>query len=97
MYPVEVWKFVLKMVSTEQTVEMPFGARILHADMQYNTPVIWALVNPQETEMDKRRFLIAETGQEIDYHRISVHISTLLLSGGRYVLHVFEMLREVTE
>lgn len=97
MYPLEVWKFVLKMVTSEQVVEMPYGARILHVDMQYNTPVLWALVDPQETEADKRRFLIAETGQSIDYQRISGHISTLLLNGGRYAVHVFEMLREVED
>lgn len=66
---------------------MPKGAEILHIAHQEGLLTIWALVNPEKEE-EERKFRIAGTGWNIfDNEK---HLSTY--QDGELVWHVFEVL-----
>lgn len=73
------------------TMDLPVGLEILSVQAQHNKPVFWALVNPEETMKEKRKFLILNTGGEmppdVNYHRF---YGTVQLNGGGLVFHLFE-------
>lgn len=65
---ITIWKFELE-VNDDIEIEMPYFAKILHVDIQYQhilgklkeIPCIWALVDT-ENLIVKRRFLLCSTG-----------------------------------
>lgn len=86
-----IWKFPLKS-EDYQRIKMPFGAEILSVQTQNETPCIWALVNPQENEIEERRFELFGTGHFIqcDDDKNRKFIGTFQLGGGALVFHLFE-------
>jgi hypothetical protein len=73
-------------------LEMPAGAQILHIDMQHRQLCAWALVDP-ERPLEERVLCVAGTGHPlavVDPARLSF-INTVLLAGGDYVFHFFEV------
>jgi len=86
----EIWKYILE-VENNFVIEMPKGADILSAQVQFGIPCIWALVNPT-AEKEKRSFLIVGTGHQIHYD-MGVnykYIGTFLLMQEAFVAHLFE-------
>jgi len=84
-----IWKYVLPRTQ-RSTIPMPEGAKILHADNQFDEPFIWAMVDPNRPIVD-RRFLFIGTGA--DFYETNIkHISTFLIRGDSYVFHIFEIL-----
>ena len=73
-----------------QSLTLPKGSTILSAQAQNPNPVIWALVNPEETQEEHRVIRTFGTGQTIDSLESSVYISTIQLPMG-LVMHVFEV------
>lgn len=72
----------------EFTLDLPVGAKFLSVQVQYSTPVLYALVlttNARET----RRFRLAGTGHPIEDPRQLDFIGTFLVSGGSLVFHLF--------
>lgn len=72
---------------------LPVGARILHVDVQPNSPTgegvfAWALVDPS-ADREKRQIGYFATGELIPEG--AKHIGTALSSGGAFVWHVFEL------
>ena len=55
-----VWKFPLYITDT-QFVRMPDGAEILHVDLQDGLMCLWAKVDPDASEVD-RRIHVSGTG-----------------------------------
>ena len=53
------------------------------------TGKIWVLVNPKETEKEKRYFRLIETGQKFDDIDLK-YIGTYQVFGGEIILHLFE-------
>ncbi|OGC94148.1 MAG: hypothetical protein A2W25_12250 [candidate division Zixibacteria bacterium RBG_16_53_22] len=87
---VTVWKYYLK--PGENLLRVPKGAQFLHAQLQHNIVVIWALVEPHR-DAEERRLLAVGTGefiQECVYDL--VHKGTLQLDGGNLIYHVFEVI-----
>jgi hypothetical protein len=84
-----VWKFPL-IVDDWQIVEMPANSQILCVQVQYEMPVLWALVHPGNPK-EKRRILMAGTGHEReDLAGLVNYIGTFQLVRGQLVFHVFE-------
>lgn len=80
-----VWKFPLTNGET-QIFRMPKGAQILDVQVQYETFVLWALVDPRIPYED-RTLVRLNTGDivpDMEYYR---HISTLQFRGD--VSHFF--------
>lgn len=82
-----VWKFQLK-VQTHNDIEMPKGAQVVHVAAQFETPCLWALVDP-DAEKEIRRFGIAATGLPWD-EREARYVGTFMLGGGSFLGHVVE-------
>jgi hypothetical protein len=73
-----------------QEIEMPQGAEILCIQNQFETPCIWAIVEPNAT-VTKRTFVIIGTGQSATEHPNNKYIGTYQLMGGQLVFHCFEI------
>lgn len=85
-----IWKYELPSVPGSIWIEMPFGAKILTVQTQYNKPYLWVAVFPTVVPRKNRHFLLLETGNDkipID----SKYIGTVQLDEGSYVLHVYEV------
>jgi hypothetical protein len=83
-----IWKFEL-VLDDDPVVEMPEGARVLHADVQYGKPCVWALVDP-EAPKTPRRFRLAGSGHPIEDADTRGYINTFLLQDGAFVGHLFD-------
>jgi hypothetical protein len=88
-----VWKFSLPLADEIELV-MPSGADILHFDMQFNRPVIWALVDPENKEVVTRKFRFAGTGHKIETANELRYIGSCMIQDGALVFHLFEVIGE---
>jgi hypothetical protein len=87
-----VWKYDLKFDGVV-THNMPEDAQILHAAMQGNQPVMWALVETgDEIPSASRQFLTVGTGFGIRVNEELKYVGTLLHYNGEFVQHVFEVI-----
>lgn len=84
-----IWKFPLR-IADVQTIEMPAGAQILTAQVQYDELQLWAIVNPDAPE-SWRTFAIATTGRVMHFTP-DKYIATFQLHDGAFVGHLFEVL-----
>ena len=74
------------------TIELPKGAEVLSCGLQNKENVcIWAMVDPNQTEMIEAEFYIFGTGWNIpdDITNSLRFIGTCMISDGMYVYHVF--------
>jgi len=81
-----IWKFEF-VITDEQTVSMPIGAKILHVQVQDHMPYIWALCNPKAS-YESRTFRVYGTGNPVPEDS-GKHIGTF--QDGRYIWHLFEV------
>lgn len=81
-----IWKFNLSLVG-EQVVYMQEGAQILNIQIQYENPVIWALVDLAKIKSEPRRIRMLGTGWSQDHMDDYRYISTIQLKGD--VWHFF--------
>lgn len=88
-----VYKYPLG-ISDYTVLDLPSGARLLHADVQGGGGMmLWALVDPDQPA-EPRRIAILGTGHAVkvlDGDRLQ-HINTFLVDGGAFVFHAFEVL-----
>lgn len=83
-----IYKYPLPLRDTVPLM-MPRGAQWLHVDEQYDTPVIWAIVDTDAPEVT-RVIHIEGTGASLPPGSEEwEHIGSLLMAGGRLVWHVF--------
>lgn len=74
------------------TIELPKGATVLSCGLQNKENVcIWAMVDPNQTEMIEVEFYIFGTGWNIsdDIGNDLRFIGTYMISDGMFVYHVF--------
>lgn len=89
-----VWKAILQPLQM-QDIEMPMGAKVLHAAEQYGQLCIWYHCDPNAPRA-LRRFAIVGTGHPAPplYGDIGPeecrHVGTVIMSGGALVWHIFE-------
>lgn len=84
-----VWKFPIPVLDRFH-LEMPVGAEPICVQVQHDRPVLWALVNLDETVKAIRTFRFAGTGHEIT-DQIKAYVGTFQMADGRLVFHVFEV------
>ncbi len=75
-----------------QHVMIPMDATIISVHEQRGQLSLWAMHGAAKG-IEMRHIRILHTGQQFAREHELLHIGTLLLAGGDYVLHVFEELR----
>jgi hypothetical protein len=88
-YPLEKWDYGVFELA------LPVAARVLCVQVQRGVPTVWARVNPAETEIVPRRFVVVATGAPAPSQNQGNYIGTFQLLAGDLVFHLFEMLRQV--
>jgi hypothetical protein len=83
-----VWKFPL-LVCDDQIILMPDQAEILCVQRQGELACLWALVDPHET-LVPRRFFVVGTGHELPQRNLK-YVGTFQTDDGVFVWHVFEV------
>jgi hypothetical protein len=78
-------------IADEFVIEMPIKAKVLCWNFQRGIPCIWALVDPEETEMKTMHFRLAGTGHPIDNDDDiePFYIGTVFIDDANMVLHLF--------
>ncbi|KKN90934.1 hypothetical protein LCGC14_0225180 [marine sediment metagenome] len=87
MVKIIIWKYSI-LLKDYQSIEMPFGAKILTFQLQYGVPTIWALVDPT-LEKAERRFRLVGTGHDIIKTGLT-YIGTIKMMDDKLVYHLFE-------
>jgi hypothetical protein len=82
----QVWKYSLNWGRNVHS--MPQCAQILTAQMQHDSVVMWALVDPSMPK-ELRSFDVYGTGHEMPAHPGN-YVATIQMKGGALVIHVFE-------
>ena len=86
-----IWKYG---VPDNGVITMPVGATILQVREQFENVCLWALVDPDEQQLELRRFILFGTGHPIPTGSL-VYRGSAHLKGGALVLHVFELQKEL--
>lgn len=84
-----IWKYPLA-VTSENWIEMPWGAEVLTVQRQGEAVCLWAKVDPT-ADKKKRMFVVLPTGMEYEEFP-SRYIGTFQVHGGALIFHVFEAL-----
>lgn len=86
-----IYKYKVPPVS-HSVVKLPIGAKLLHVRVQHNALYLWALVEPDQKEMESKIFRVVGTGQPIEEPPELLHYwGTFFIDNGSITYHVFEM------
>lgn len=90
--PFAVWKKVLEPTFLRQPLELPKGAKILHAAEQGEDICVWFQCDTHAPYTDDHEVIVLPTGNELyaDEGEL-VYLGTAKLRGGRNIMHVFEV------
>lgn len=83
-----IWKFPI-VVTDDQEVEMPEGARIVTVQVQKGTLNLWAIVDPS-APLKKRHIKVVGTGHSQSSLSSLSYIGTAQMMEGTLIWHVFE-------
>lgn len=83
-----IFKYPLD-VTDEQTVNLPFGAKVVHVGMQNDKMYLWAEVDPKSKDDTPVTFRIFGTGHPMPEANIQ-HVGTVF--DGPFVWHVYQSL-----
>lgn len=72
-------------ITDKFSLDLPFGAKILGAFVQHDQPCLWALVQPNVGETQKRVFRIFGTGHPVPINLSLRHIATFPQLNGRLI------------
>jgi hypothetical protein len=88
-----IYKYQLS-IADIQSISMPEGAEILTVQVQRDIPCLWALVNPERTNTE-RRIETFGTGLPVrsDMGVERKYVGTYQVHSGDLVFHVFERLQ----
>ena len=87
-----IWKYEIRLDKREASVRLPVGAKVLSIQEQHDKPMLWALVDTEETETYVQRYTVVGTGHKVS-PSIEPHVATVQLQSGYLVLHFFEKSR----
>jgi hypothetical protein len=85
-----IYKYTLPVKSVFQ-LQLPSGAKLLTVRSQYNTPQLWALVDP-EASLAIFSFRLVTTGEIISYGDIIYnldYLGTYELNDGTFIGHLW--------
>lgn len=86
----KIYKYPLDFAE-RQTLTLPIGSDLLHVAEQGDLCCLWVRIPEDVIETEDRVIVTAPTGESpIDDSKIMLHISTVLMDGGRLVWHFFE-------
>jgi len=85
----KIYKYPLS-TKTIQEIVMPKNAKILSALNQREKICIWALVDPEEQEVEKRTIEVYATGLTTFDSKNIKFIDTVSFLNGSLIYHVFE-------
>ena len=85
-----VWKYRLPQGTGLCRIPVPCESELLHVAEQDGVICCWASVDPDNPIALYAGLRLVTTGHAYD-PRIERHVSTLLLDGGRFVLHAFQV------
>ena len=84
-----IWKFNLKGLD-EQVIPVPKGTKLLACKEQFDMPVLYGLVDPNEKEKESIAVKVFGTGHPIDVNMTSwTYLDTVVTFNGNLVWHVF--------
>lgn len=86
-----IYKYAIE-TAQNQSIHVPYGTEILCVQVQYGKPVIYAIVDTEETTIINKSFVIAGTGHELPDLSNKKYIGTYQLFNGELVFHVFEVI-----
>jgi hypothetical protein len=75
-------------VTDEQTLELPEGAKLLSVQMQFDIPCLWALVD-EKALFKRRKLTVHGTGNPINSTDNQTYLGTIQMREGQFVWHVF--------
>lgn len=81
-----IHKYIIRKAK-RQTIHMPAGTRILTAQGQHETGVLWAMVDP-DAPLEPRTIVCCNTGTHVPPNLL--YIATVQIHEGYTVFHVFE-------
>lgn len=81
--------FKYQILPDRTIVDLPKGSKIISVANQRETLCFWALVDTNETEIEKVIFEVKMTGEIIDNFKNLLHLGTVLMQNGDLVVHVF--------
>jgi hypothetical protein len=86
-----VWKFQVPIGSVPEfaTVMMPARSEIVRVGSQGDDVYVWAIVDPAETEPERRRLCPLPTGWTLDLQS-AAYVGTTEIHDATIVVHVFE-------
>ena len=84
----KVYKYPLR-IDDYQKVVLPVGAQLLCVKFQNGKPCLWALVDPDEMNMEEIQIRCAGTGHSISGQ--VEYIDTVLTYGESLVFHFFKI------
>lgn len=82
-----IWKFPMT-VADEQEIALPYGFELLSVQTQRETPCLWALVDPENTEEELLLVCMYGTGHTIT-RTTGAFLGTFQIANGSLVFHVF--------
>jgi hypothetical protein len=83
-----IYKYQIE-VTDEQTLTLPINAQILAVQTQWDSPCIWAMIDPKEKQMEQVTIRIWGTGHPIADSESLTYLGTFQMLGGQLVFHVF--------
>ena len=86
-----IWKFTFK-TSDSFTIDMPEESKIIHIEIQYGKPTLWAVVNT-ESPIKTKKFKLIGTGHPIELNNKLNYLKTF--SESIFIWHLFEDLKEI--
>ena len=87
-----IWKYKLE-YTLQQTIELPWGARILDVQEQDGL-CLWASIDPKEERKVGRHIWVIGTGWNPIYLDNLEHISTIQQRNTALVFHIFQYIGE---
>ena len=84
-----VHKFPIPL-QTQFTLELPVEHKVLQVAMQANEPMIWILVETNDTAQEICTFLVVGTGYPLK-RKDAIYIGTFLTRNDSLVFHVFQI------
>lgn len=75
-------------ITSEQSIKLPKGAKPLSVQLQFDIPCLWALVD-EGNQPEDRILVIHGTGNPIDSIDDHTYLGTIQMREGTFVWHVF--------
>ena len=72
------------------SLRLPVGAEILSCQVQYDQPVIWAMIDLSQPQED-RPLAFWPTGMAIPFDGYMRHVDSIQMYGGDLVFHLFDL------